>query len=93
MFNIKFKDFKPFVARLERLSICMKETMQYENFICLKDVPEKYDEYYVYGIGSIESEFYQISEYEYLVNKIFIATKHFVCYNGSSKKVPTGGFL
>ena len=68
MFNIKFKDFKLFVARLERISICLKETMQYENFICLKDVPGSYDEYYVYGIGSIESEFYQISKYEYSAN-------------------------
>ena len=65
MLSIKFKDLKPFVTRLERLSLCMQETMQYENFIRLRDVPDTYDEYYVYGIGMIESEFYRISKYEF----------------------------
>ena len=43
----------------------MYETMCYENFIRMQDVPDKYDDLYVYGIGMIESEFYQISKYEY----------------------------
>ena len=65
MISIKFKELKPFISHLERLSICMLETMQYENFIRIGDVPDKYNEYYVYGIGMIDSEFYQISKYEY----------------------------
>lgn len=69
MISIKFKELKPFVTRLERLSICMEETHRYENFIRLRDVPNTYDEYYIYGIGMIESEFYQISKYEYSAHR------------------------
>ena len=50
MITIKFKELKPFISRLERLSICMLKTMQYENFIRIGDVSNKYDEYYIYGI-------------------------------------------
>ena len=69
MIRIKFKELKPFVTRLERLSICIEETQQYENYIYLRDVPNTYDEYYIYGIGTIESEFYQISKYEYSAHR------------------------
>lgn len=69
MITIKFKELKPFISRLERLSICMLKTMQYENFIRIGDVSNKYDEYYIYGIGMIDSEFYKISKYEYSSNR------------------------
>lgn len=69
MISIKFKDLKPFVTHLERISICMEKTHQYENFIRLRDVPDTYDEYYIYGIGMIKSEFYQISKYEYSAHR------------------------
>ena len=69
MITIKFKELKPFITRLERLSICMYETMEYENFIRLRDVPDTYDEYFVYGIGMIESNFYKISKYEFSSNR------------------------
>ena len=35
----------------------MRETLRYENYRFLRDVPDKYDEFYVYGIGMIDSEF------------------------------------
>ena len=47
----------------------MEETHRNENFIRLRDVPDTYDEYYVYGIGMIESEFYQLSKYEYSAHR------------------------
>ncbi len=37
----------------------MKETLEYENYLFLSDVPEKYDGLYVFGIGLIETEFYE----------------------------------
>ena len=46
----------------------MLETLSYNNYIYLKDVPHSYDDYYVYGIGMIESEFYKINEHEYAAN-------------------------
>lgn len=54
--NLKFKDLRNYVSRIDRISICLKDTLQYENYCCMKDVPDKYDEYYVYGIGMIDSE-------------------------------------
>lgn len=69
MISIKFKELKPFISRLEPLSICMYETNGYENFIRLQDVPDTYDDYYIYGIGMIKSEFYQVSKYEYSADR------------------------
>lgn len=63
--DITFGELRCYLSRLDRLSMCILETMSYENFICPKDVPYTYDTFYVYGIGLTESEFYQINKYEY----------------------------
>ena len=69
MRDITFKELRNYLSVTDRLSICMMETSCYENFLFLKDVPHTYDDYYVYGIGMIESEFYQINnKYEYAVS-------------------------
>ena len=55
--GMKFKELKPYISKIDRLSVCMKETMRHENYQCLRFVPDKYDEFFVYGIGMIDSEF------------------------------------
>ena len=55
--NLKFKELKKYISVIDRLSICMRENLIYENYRFLRDVPSKYDELYVYGIGIIDSEF------------------------------------
>lgn len=56
--NIRFGEFKYLVSGLDRLSICMKDSGMYENYRFISEVPEgKYDDYYVYGVGIIKSEF------------------------------------
>ena len=47
--DITFKELRNY------LSIGMLETLCYENFLFMDDVPYAYDCYYVYGIGMIES--------------------------------------
>ena len=54
---MKFKEIKKYISAIDRVSICMYETLRYENYRFIRRVPDKYDEYYVYGIGLIESEF------------------------------------
>ena len=54
--NLKVKDLRNYVSRIDRISICLKETLSYENYSCMQEVPETYDDYYVYGIGIIDSE-------------------------------------
>lgn len=63
--DITFKELRGYLSRINRLSICMLETLCYENFPMLKDVPHTYDDYYVYGIGMIESEFYKVGKCDY----------------------------
>lgn len=63
--DITFKELRGYLSKIDRLSICMLETLMYENYIWLKDVPNTYDEYYIYGIGMIESEFYKVGKFEY----------------------------
>lgn len=54
---LKFKELRNYVSKIDRLSICRKEDLSYDNYRFMKDVPASYDEYYVYGIGMVESEF------------------------------------
>ena len=55
--KLKFKELRQYISVIDRISICMRETLQYDNYRFMRDVPDKYDDYYVYGIGMIESEF------------------------------------
>lgn len=52
-----FGDLRRFCDRTNRVSICMKETLQYENYECIDQAPAEYDDLYVYGLGVIKSEF------------------------------------
>lgn len=54
---ITFGDIRPYFSRIDRVSICMKETLAYQNYVFVKDVPHDYDRYYLYGFGIIDSEF------------------------------------
>lgn len=65
MEKIKFKELRTLLSIADRISVCDKKTLQYENFITVKDVPDHYNDLYVCGIGIIESEFYKINECEY----------------------------
>ena len=55
--DIKFKELRSYISRIDRVSICRKESLCYENFRFITEVPTEYDEWYVYGIGMIDSEF------------------------------------
>lgn len=63
--DITFKELRGYLSMIDRLSICMLETLYYENFLTFRDVPHTYDDYYVYGIGMTESEFYKVGKFEY----------------------------
>lgn len=65
MIKIKFRELRERLSVTDRISICYKETLQYKNFITIKDVPDSYNDLIVYGIGIIESEFYKINDFEY----------------------------
>jgi hypothetical protein len=55
--DLKFGKLRRYISKIDRISICMHETLQYENYHLIREVPELYDDYYVYGFGMIESEF------------------------------------
>ena len=57
MNNLTFKELRKYISKINRISICKKEDLSYDNYRFMKDVPVSYDDYYVYGIGMIESEF------------------------------------
>lgn len=52
-------EVRPLFDRIARYSVCMQETGDYENYRFLSDVPEEYNSLYIYGIGLIETEFYE----------------------------------
>ena len=60
--KITFGEIRKFVSRIDRISICMKETSQYYNYRLIKQVPHDFDDLYVYGIGIIDSEFEEDEE-------------------------------
>lgn len=55
---ITFGLIRTYCSRINRVSICMKETLEYQNFRYIDQVPHSFDQLYLYGIGPIESEFY-----------------------------------
>ena len=55
--GILFGEIRKYCSRIDRVSICMQETLQYENFESILEVPHTYDDKYLYGFGVIESEF------------------------------------
>lgn len=54
---MKFKELRRVLSRTDRLSVCDKNTLSYENFDTISNVPASYDEMLVCGIGLINSEF------------------------------------
>lgn len=50
-------EVRPFASAIDRVSICMHETLTYENFDSICDVPHSHDEKYLYEFGIIRSEF------------------------------------
>ena len=55
--KITFKEIRKYISWIDRVSVCIVETGSYFNYGSIKEVPESFDEYYLYGIGVIESEF------------------------------------
>lgn len=55
---ITFGVIRKYCSRIDRVSICRKETLEYINFRFIDQVPHSFDALFLYGIGSIESEFY-----------------------------------
>lgn len=58
MTPITFGVIREYCSRINRISICMKETLEYQNYRFIDQVPHSFDSLYLYGIGPIESEFY-----------------------------------
>lgn len=65
---MRFKELRKYISRIDKVSICMFETSTYENYLFFKDVPDIYDNLFVYGIGMIQSEFYEVKEGSYSIN-------------------------
>ena len=78
--TIKFGELRPFFDKTGKVSICMAETLRYENYKYIKDVPHYYDNYYVYGFGIIESEFRDpvTNEMDYFTCEEFMLKKESV---------------
>lgn len=55
--GIRFGMIRKYCSRIDRVSVCMQETLRYENYLSIKDVPADYDNLYLYGFGIIDSEF------------------------------------
>lgn len=53
---LTFGDIRVYISRVDNISICMKETLTYQNYRWIEKVPHDFDSYYLYGIGMIESE-------------------------------------
>lgn len=67
--KITFGEIRKFVSHIDRISICMQETLQYYNYRFIKQVPHDFNDLYVYGIGIIESEFEEDGEGRILLEK------------------------
>ena len=55
--DIRFGEIREYCSCIDRVSICMKEILCYENFKYIRQVPDTYDELYLYSFGIILGEF------------------------------------
>ena len=55
--EIIFGEIRKFCSMLDRISVCVVETTQYENYESILDVPHTYDGWYLHGFGLADSEF------------------------------------
>ena len=53
----RFGTIRKYCSRIDRVSICMQDTLKYKNYSSIRDVPADYDDLYLFGFGVIESEF------------------------------------
>lgn len=65
MNNITFGELRKLISVTDRLSICYRENLKYKNFLSIKEVPKRYNTLLVCGVGTIESELYELNKYEY----------------------------
>ncbi len=62
--KLRFGELRGYLSRIDRFSMCMLETLEYKNYTFIENVPKSYDDFYVIGIGVIESEFCEDSPIE-----------------------------
>ena len=55
--QMTFLTLRKYLSRIDRISMCIRETLEYENFLCPADIPKSYDKMHVVGIGLAEVEF------------------------------------
>lgn len=55
--RITFGEIRNFCSVLNRISVCVAETLCYENFESIREVPHTYDGWYLHGFGVTDSEF------------------------------------
>lgn len=68
--KLYFKDIRPYIAKTDKVSILLSDA-SYQNYLFIRDVPAKLDNYIFKGIGIIESEF----KTEDAVSKILVDGK------------------
>lgn len=73
--NIQFGEIREFISRVDGISICIKETLNYELYNFISEVPEKYDGYYLYGIGALNEPFENNGYKTHLALEIMISDK------------------
>ena len=54
---ITFGDIREYCSRIDRVSICRLETLEYQNYERMELVPHDQDGLYLYRFGMIASEF------------------------------------
>lgn len=57
--DITFGTIRNYIAVTAHVSICRKETGDYNNYESIEQVPHDYDNLYLYGIGITGCEFYE----------------------------------
>ncbi|MCH5203806.1 MAG: hypothetical protein J1F03_03605 [Oscillospiraceae bacterium] len=57
MRDLTFGDIRKYVALTDGISICMRETLTYELFNYIWEVPDTYNELYLIGFGQLNEPF------------------------------------
>lgn len=63
--QIKFGELREYISRIDRISIYILQTQNESHYKFIEQVPDSYDEYYLYNIGMVKMKPVQDERYFY----------------------------
>ena len=59
--QLTFGQIRGLIDKTVRIQVCVQDTLEYEDYLSIREVPHDYDNMKIFGIGLVHSEFVETS--------------------------------